>query len=134
MPSRVINMLVCWKGNVSKKGLSVIWNAVPLCLMWMFWWERNRRTFDDSKGSVDLKFIFLRAICDSMDALSSHLFSTTLDLVDFCYPCRYYCFLYLSLFLLLLRTQYISYIMDGSFSFSFSMKISIYQKNMRSHP
>ena len=38
-------------------------------------------------SSVDLKLIFLSALCDWMNALSGHSFATALDLVDFCFPC-----------------------------------------------
>ncbi len=76
IPARVIDVLA-WGGQ------RVIWDAVPLCLMWLLWRERNRRPFEDSeRSSVELKFIFLRALCDWIN-----VFSSTLDFVDFCYPC-----------------------------------------------
>ena len=88
MPSRVIDLLVCWKWSFSKRGSSVIWSAVPLYLMWMLWRERNRRAFEDSKrSSMELKMILLWTICDWMDALSGHSFSSILDFVDSGFPC-----------------------------------------------
>ena len=77
-------MLDCWRGSSARKGHSVIWDAIPLCLLWMLWKERNRRAFKDSKrSSVELKLIFLWATCDWMDALSGHSLSSVLD---FCFP------------------------------------------------
>ncbi len=88
MPSRVIDLLACWRGGFAWKVLSVIWNAFPLCVRWMLRWERNCRDFEDSKrSSVELKMIFVRPLCDWMDALSGHSFSYALDFVDLCFPC-----------------------------------------------
>jgi hypothetical protein len=41
MPSRFIDLLMCWKGSSARSGLGDVWSAVPLCLRWLIWWERN---------------------------------------------------------------------------------------------
>ena len=28
-----------------------VWNLVPLCLLWMLWWECNQRMFEDIESS-----------------------------------------------------------------------------------
>ena len=95
MPSRVIDLLACWKGSSVRKVLCVIWRAVPLCLMWMLWRERNRTAFEDSeKSSLEPKMIFLRVLCDWMDALSGHSFPSILDFVDSCFPCLSFFFFF----------------------------------------
>ena len=30
------------------------WNMVLACLMWLIWWKRNNRTFEDIVRSIDL--------------------------------------------------------------------------------
>ncbi len=88
MPAWVIDMLACWKKCSSTKGLGAIWNAVPLCLMWMLWWERNRGAFEDSEHhSVELKMVFLRALYDWMASLFGHSFSSVFDFSDSCHTC-----------------------------------------------
>ena len=32
---------------------SNIWNLVPGCLMWNIWTEQNRRSFEDTRKSLD---------------------------------------------------------------------------------
>uniref|UniRef100_A0A2N9I9L7 Reverse transcriptase zinc-binding domain-containing protein n=1 Tax=Fagus sylvatica TaxID=28930 RepID=A0A2N9I9L7_FAGSY len=46
MPKTVTELLHCWFGSVG--GHSVIWKAIPHCIMWCLWQERNARTFEDS--------------------------------------------------------------------------------------
>ena len=51
MPSLVVDLLFCWYHWLGKHN-SNIWNLVPDCLMWIFWIERNRRSFEDTGKSV----------------------------------------------------------------------------------
>ena len=53
MPKIVASLLFGW-WNWSGKHSSNIWNMVPTCLMWLIWWERNNRTFEDIVRSIDL--------------------------------------------------------------------------------
>ena len=40
-----------------------MWGAVPSCLMWCIWKERNRRTFERKELSLlNLKLIFLKTL------------------------------------------------------------------------
>uniref|UniRef100_A0A2N9E7V6 Reverse transcriptase domain-containing protein n=1 Tax=Fagus sylvatica TaxID=28930 RepID=A0A2N9E7V6_FAGSY len=45
MPKRVIDLFSCWYGSVGRH--SVIWKAIPHCIMWCLWRERNARIFED---------------------------------------------------------------------------------------
>jgi hypothetical protein len=43
MPKRVMDLFSCWYGSVGRH--SVIWKAIPHCIMWCLWRERNARIF-----------------------------------------------------------------------------------------
>ena len=43
----VKDLLFNWWNGLGKHALD-IWNLVPLCLMWIVWLERNRRSFEDT--------------------------------------------------------------------------------------
>ncbi|RVW79726.1 hypothetical protein CK203_042340 [Vitis vinifera] len=57
--------LLGWNGAFVGKRRAKAWRAVPLCLMWTLWKERNGRTFNDAKRGkgrdnlLILYFIFL---------------------------------------------------------------------------
>jgi hypothetical protein len=46
MPSWVVDLLAGWMGAFGKFRQAVVWGAVPLCIMWLIWQERNQRTFE----------------------------------------------------------------------------------------
>jgi hypothetical protein len=45
MPSRVLDLLACWQGRFGRLRSAEIWKAIPHCLMWCLWRERNSRIF-----------------------------------------------------------------------------------------
>ena len=64
---------------------SVIWKAIPHCIMWCLWRERNVRTFEDCELSVvELKLHFYRSLLDWMSATGLFRLSNMLDLIDYC--------------------------------------------------
>ena len=48
----IASLLFAWRNFLGKHS-SNVWN-MPTCLMWLIWRERNTRTFEDIKRSVDL--------------------------------------------------------------------------------
>ena len=65
MPKTVVDLLACWQGKLGRHRNSAIWTAVPHCLMWCIWRERNNRHFEDLERSVaDLKLFFLETLLD----------------------------------------------------------------------
>ena len=49
-----------------------VWKAVPHCLMWCLWRERNGHSFEDSKWTiVGLKLLFFRTLFDWVSARDS---------------------------------------------------------------
>ena len=52
LPYSVRDTLLGWRGiNMGKKRTKV-WKAVPLCLFWAVWKERNRIAFENEELSI----------------------------------------------------------------------------------
>ena len=45
-------LLFCWHQWLGN-NTSNIWNLIPGCLMWIAWLERNGRTFEDTKMTLE---------------------------------------------------------------------------------
>ena len=81
MPRRVVDLLTCWQGSLGRHR--EIWKAIPHCLMWCLWRERNARTFEDSEQNiVDLKLLFYRSLYEWMRATSLFSFTSFLEFFD----------------------------------------------------
>uniref|UniRef100_A0A2N9I2M2 Reverse transcriptase zinc-binding domain-containing protein n=1 Tax=Fagus sylvatica TaxID=28930 RepID=A0A2N9I2M2_FAGSY len=50
MPRGVADLFACWSGKVGNSESGAIWKAVPHCLMWCSWRERNSRTFSEESN------------------------------------------------------------------------------------
>ena len=88
MPKTVVEFLACWQGNFGHHSNGVIWLAVPHCLMWCIWWERNNRCFEDSERTIaGLKLFFFKTLSDWMSIIGSHSISLIYDLMDACSLC-----------------------------------------------
>ena len=87
MPRGVYDLFACWSGKVGKSDSGAIWKAVPHCLMWCLWRERNSRTFLGEEQSVPaLKFTFLQTLFEWLKAsnlISAHSVAEMLDTCSF---------------------------------------------------
>ena len=69
MPRGVVDLLSCWSDRFGKFEVGAIWKAIPHCLMWCVWHERNNRTFSGEEQSIPaLKFSFLQTLHDCLKA------------------------------------------------------------------
>jgi hypothetical protein len=85
MPRRVIELFDCWQGSMGRQQNLVIWRAIPHCLMWCLWRQRNARTFEGCElRVVELKLQFYRYLFDWLSATGLFSFSNLLNLIDFC--------------------------------------------------
>ena len=85
MLKRVVDLLAYWKGRFVRHCNVDIWNAIPLCIMWTIWKERNYRVFEDvERSTMVVKQAFLKSLYEWMVLFSSHSFSSILDLIDCC--------------------------------------------------
>ena len=106
MPLSIVGLFACWKGHFGHHRNGDIWMAVPHCLMWCIWKERNSRCFEDKERSMlDLKLLFFKTLLDWFSVWRNHPFSSILDLLDFCnvrfrfvHPCILPVYLGVSLF------------------------------------
>jgi hypothetical protein len=63
MSQHVRELIEGWFVGLPRQRHSRIWTAVPHCLMWCLWRERNLRTFEGSESSIDeLKLLFFRTL------------------------------------------------------------------------
>ena len=51
-PGSVVEVLRSWKGGWVGRVRKRVWDWVPLCIMWLIWLERNRRTFEDVSETI----------------------------------------------------------------------------------
>jgi hypothetical protein len=85
MPARVRDLFDCWLGKMGKYPIHMIWRAVPHCLMWCLWRERNLRTFEGCEQHVaELKLLFLRTLFEWMASTRLFGFSSFLEFIDSC--------------------------------------------------
>ena len=69
MPNSVREILACWGGGFKRYHSGNVKNAVPLCLMWCIWRERNTRTYDGIEVSLlKLKSMLKTSLFDWMRA------------------------------------------------------------------
>ena len=89
MPRDVVDLLSCWFGKVGKDEAGVIWKAIPHCLMWCLWYERNARTFTgESRLMPALKFYFLQSLFDWLKASRIVTSNSLTDMIDTCSFCN----------------------------------------------
>jgi hypothetical protein len=84
LPRKVTELLACWRRKAFSSK-NVILNAIPSCLMWLIWRERNLRAFEDTeRHSTELKLILLHTLFEWMAAIISHPSLSLLDFIDGC--------------------------------------------------
>jgi hypothetical protein len=78
MPAQVVDMLAFWLGVFWNSHQAVVWGAIPSCIMWIIWQERNRRISKDlEKSTVELKSILLQSMFEWGVASCDHIFSSS---------------------------------------------------------
>ena len=76
MPKTVVELVACRQGKFGRHRNAAIWMAVPYCLMWCIWRERNNRRFEDLERSVsNFKLFFLKTPLDWIAMLGICSFS-----------------------------------------------------------
>ena len=85
MPKQVVDLLACCNRGVgSKCWATVIWGAIPQCIMWTILWEHNLRTFNGKHSITELKRFFLLTLFDWMTALSNPYIPSFWEFLDLC--------------------------------------------------
>ena len=59
LPSSMRELLLSWHGSFVGRKRKKVWQAIPLCLLWTIWKERNNRALDNKELSVQgIELIF----------------------------------------------------------------------------
>ena len=81
----MVDLLTCRQGELGRHRHIEIWKAVPHCLMWCLWRERNMRTFEDiERNALELKLTFFRTLFDWMTAIELFSFISFLEFFYLC--------------------------------------------------
>ena len=85
MPRRVVDLFACWQGRFGRLPNAVIWKAIPHCVMWCLWRERNSRTFEGCEINVlDLKLQLFRTLFEWLSISGMFSFTNMLEFLDLC--------------------------------------------------
>jgi hypothetical protein len=85
MPKSIVELFECCQGRFGKHRNYSIWRAVPHCLLWTIWRERNGRCFEDCERSfVEIKLIFLRSLFDSVAGWENNSVSSFFQFLELC--------------------------------------------------
>jgi hypothetical protein len=80
MPRQVRELIDCWQKGLGRHQHSLIWKAIPHCLMWCLWRECNMRSSEDTEmGIPDLKLLLFQTLFDWMNATGLFSFSSLQD-------------------------------------------------------
>ena len=75
----LFNICICRQRN------SLIQKAIPHCLMWCLWRERNLRSFEDLEmSSPALKLLFFQTLIEWLNATGCYSFSSPHDFLNSC--------------------------------------------------
>uniref|UniRef100_A0A2N9I8S1 Reverse transcriptase domain-containing protein n=1 Tax=Fagus sylvatica TaxID=28930 RepID=A0A2N9I8S1_FAGSY len=81
----VVEVMASWMGSFRKSSHADVWGAVPLCVMWVLWCERNLRVFEGQERTVlELKLVLLRTLFDWLHCSSSYSPSYFEEFLDSC--------------------------------------------------
>ena len=62
LPAWFIDLLASWMGGFGKCCSALVWGAIPHCVMWVIWCERNTWVFEGQEVmSIEIKSRFLRS-------------------------------------------------------------------------
>jgi hypothetical protein len=85
MLDKVVDLLACWKGDFGKSQLALVWGAVPHCVMWLLWRERNNCVFEGVETtSLDLKSRVIQTLFVWMRNPTNLDYSSCEDFIDSC--------------------------------------------------
>ena len=85
MPRNLPDLIACWPGALGRHRYAVIWKAIPHCLLWSIWRERNLRTFEGKELSPsDLQSLVFRMLFDWICVTGLFSYSSFQDFIDSC--------------------------------------------------
>lgn len=93
MPRSIVHLLSRWR-NFFGKHSSLVWNLVPIFLLWTLWTMRNHCDFEDEEALlVKLKLLFIQSIFHWSSVLCLSDAHSIVDFIDSFYIQLYFSFL-----------------------------------------
>ena len=88
MPHGVSDLFSSWQGSFGGHRSIDLWRAVPHCVLWCIWRERNSRCFEGKERSTsDLKSLLLHSLLEWSASFNLFPCSNFLEMLDLCNLC-----------------------------------------------
>jgi len=88
MPHGVSDFFSSWQGSFGGHRSIDLWRAVPHCVLWCIWRERNSRCFEGKERSTsDLKSLLLHSLLEWSASFNLFPCSNFLEMLDLCNLC-----------------------------------------------
>ena len=85
MPQSVANLFASWQGLFGRQCNIDLWRAVPHCVLWCLWQERNSRCFERKEQLIhELKSLLLHSLFAWCYVFNSFSCSNFLVMLDHC--------------------------------------------------
>ena len=84
VPKSVYEMLESWQRQFQSHRVTIVWEDLPLCVMWLLWYRGNRQVFDGVEWlAYVIKEQTLQSLFDWMLAVGNIPLTSFVDNTDF---------------------------------------------------
>ena len=88
MPHGVSDLFLSWQGSFGGYQSIDLWRAVPHCVLWCIWRERNSRWFEGKERSIsEFKSLLLHTLLEWSSSFNLFPCSNFLEMLDLCNLC-----------------------------------------------
>ena len=88
MPLGVSDLFSSWQGSFDGHQSIDLWRAVPHCVLWCIWRERNSRCFEGKELSIsEFKSLLLHTLLEWSYSFNLFPCSNFLEMLDLCNLC-----------------------------------------------
>ena len=85
MPRTVFDIFSTWQGPFGSRSNTLVWRAVPHCVIWCLWRERNARHFEDTELSIpDLKIQLFQLLYEWIKGMGFFSINSHEELLELC--------------------------------------------------
>ena len=85
MPRTVLDFFSSWQGPFGSQRNTRVWRAVPHCVFWCLWRERNARHFEDTELSIpDLKIQLFQLLYEWIKGMGFFSINSHVELLELC--------------------------------------------------
>ena len=88
LPHGFSDLFLSWQGSFGGHRSIDLWRAVPHCVLWCIWRERNSRCFEGKERSIsELKSLLLHTFLEWSSSFNLYTCSNFLEMLDLCNFC-----------------------------------------------